>query len=91
MNPSVRRNMIGLGLTVMIMSQVVLLAGCWDWVEIDDLAIIQGVGIDKRDDQIELAVELSIPKGAAQVMGQGGGGRRCSPFLCGISDRENGG
>ncbi|MDQ0339859.1 spore germination protein KC [Caldalkalibacillus uzonensis] len=80
MNPVVRRNMIGLGLTVLIFSQVFLLAGCWDRIEVDDLAIIQGVGIDKKDDQIELAVELSIPEGAAQGAGQDGGGGGAPPF-----------
>lgn len=52
---------------------IVLLSGCWDRVEINDLAIITGAAIDLTDDnQIELTVQLFIPK-AITIGGQGSG------------------
>jgi spore germination protein KC len=61
--------------TVLILSIclfMLLLTGCWDRTEINDLALVLGTGIDITDDnKIELSVQLSIPN----AMGGGQQGR----------------
>lgn len=54
-----------------------LLTGCWDHVEVNDMAIIISAGIDKSgDDEIELTVQVFIPNpAAASGEGSGGGGQ----------------
>ncbi|AZV41972.1 Ger(x)C family spore germination protein [Peribacillus asahii] len=56
-----------------------LLTGCWDRAEVNDVALIKGVGVDRIDDNtIEVTVEISVPQalgqGGGQGQGQGGGG-----------------
>ncbi|NOU88383.1 Ger(x)C family spore germination protein [Paenibacillus sp. LMG 31460] len=56
---------------------VLLLDGCWDRVEINDVALITAVGIDKKDDEtIEVSAQVYTPKTAGEKMGaeSGGGG-----------------
>ena len=54
---------------------VILLSGCWDRVEINDLAIVTAAAIDETDDnQIELSLQVFIPKALGSGGGQGGGG-----------------
>ncbi|MBR8644529.1 hypothetical protein KEH51_07950 [[Brevibacterium] frigoritolerans] len=50
------------------------LSGCWDRIEITDLAIVTAAAIDKKDnDQIELSVQVFIPSSITSGGGQGGG------------------
>lgn len=49
-----------------------LLAGCWDRIEVNDLAIILATGVDIRDDQVELTAQIFIPRKAGS--GSGGSG-----------------
>lgn len=60
---------------------LILLSGCWDRKEVNDLALIVGLGIDQtKDGKIMLTVELIVPKavgGGGQMIGggdSGGGG-----------------
>ena len=54
---------------------MILLSGCWDRVEINDLAIVTAAAIDATDDnQIELSLQVFIPKALGSGGGQGGGG-----------------
>ncbi|GMO00663.1 Ger(x)C family spore germination protein [Parageobacillus thermoglucosidasius] len=56
---------------------LILLGGCWDRTEVNDLALIVGLGIDqKKDGQIMLTTELIVPQavGGGQMMGSDGGG-----------------
>jgi spore germination protein KC len=57
---------------------LILLSGCWDRTEVNDLALIVGLGIDQtKNGQIMLTAELIVPKaisGGGQMMGGGGGG-----------------
>ncbi len=54
------------------MFTTIFLTGCWDRVEINDIGIILGAGLDKADnDMIELSVQLAVPK----AMGGGSGGQ----------------
>ncbi|CAG7644061.1 Spore germination protein B3 [Paenibacillus solanacearum] len=46
-------------------SSVLLLAGCWDRTEVNDLAIIMAAGLDKpTDSTVELSVQVFVPRTA---------------------------
>lgn len=66
-------------LSISIYSCTLFLTGCWDRVELNDLALVVATGLDLTDDdKIELSVQLAIPK--AMGVGQGGGqGERGKP------------
>ena len=50
-------------LLLSICVSILFLSGCWDRVEVNDLAIVTATAIDKRDDnQIELSIQIFIPK-----------------------------
>jgi spore germination protein KC len=57
---------------------LIFLSGCWDRTEVNDLALIIGLGIDQtKDGKIMITAELAVPKavgGGGQTMGDGGGG-----------------
>ena len=51
-----------------------LVSGCWDRVEINDLAIVTAAAIDKKGaNQVELSLQIFVPK-SMQGQSQGGGG-----------------
>ena len=53
----------------------ILLSGCWDRVEVNDLAIVTAAAFDKKEDnQIEVTLQLFAPKSLSSGGGQGGGG-----------------
>ncbi len=56
-----------------------VLTGCWDREEVNDLALITAAGIDKNsDNKIKLSVQVFIPKqsgGGMQEMGGSDGGK----------------
>lgn len=59
-------------------SVVLLLTGCWDRTEVNDLALITAAAIDKKNEKmIELSVQVFIPRaagGGQQGLESGGGG-----------------
>ncbi|MFB5281573.1 Ger(x)C family spore germination protein [Peribacillus sp. Hz7] len=59
-----------------IFGLIFLLSGCWDRVEVNDLAIVTAAAIDIKDDnQIELSLQVFIPKALSTGGGQGGAGQ----------------
>src|SRR4051794_23013200 len=42
---------------------IIMLTGCWNYKEIDKLAIVAGAAIDKEDDQFLLTAEVVKTKG----------------------------
>ncbi|HWI63674.1 MAG TPA: Ger(x)C family spore germination protein [Symbiobacteriaceae bacterium] len=54
------------------------LSGCWDRVEVNDLAVITLVGIDRADEGVRLTVAVMAPKQPATGGGAGGPGRATS-------------
>ncbi|TVY07811.1 Ger(x)C family spore germination protein [Paenibacillus cremeus] len=55
------RQLIGIA----ALSALVLLSGCWDRVEVNDLALITGAAVDKEDEHhLKLTVQLFLPKTA---------------------------
>ncbi|MGM7721589.1 Ger(x)C family spore germination protein [Metabacillus sp. Hm71] len=64
-------------LTISVCSFTLFLTGCWDRVELNDLALVMAAGLDiTDDDMIELTVQLAVPQamGGGQGMGSGQGG-----------------
>ncbi|MEK4068052.1 Ger(x)C family spore germination protein [Peribacillus sp. FSL R5-0717] len=60
-------------LLLVICGTTPFLSGCWDRIEITDLAIVTAAAIDKNDnDQIELSVQVFIPSSITSGGGQGG-------------------
>ena len=54
---------VKLMLTFSICSSTLLLAGCWDRVEINNLGIVLAAGLDKTaDDKFEISVQMAIPE-----------------------------
>ncbi|MFC7393125.1 Ger(x)C family spore germination protein [Scopulibacillus cellulosilyticus] len=50
-------------------------SGCWDRVEINDLAIVTGIAVDAASQKkIQLSVQLFMPSSGASMQGGGGGG-----------------
>lgn len=59
---------------VSLLGGAILLGGCWDRTEINDIAIVTGLGIDRNEDgSIELAVQVFIPRALGSAGGMGGG------------------
>lgn len=70
--------MKGILLLLSICVSILFLSGCWDRVEVNDLAIVTATAIDKSgDNQIELSIQIFIPKalgsGGGEAGGSGGG------------------
>ena len=58
-------------LLLSICVSILFLSGCWDRVEVNDLAIVTATAIDKSDDnQIELSIQIFIPKSLSSGGGQ---------------------
>jgi spore germination protein KC len=66
-------------LFVFFYTSLFLLTGCWDRVELNDVALIRGIGLDqKEDNRIEVTAEIAIPQiqsGSESGGGSGGGGQ----------------
>ncbi|MBP3039689.1 Ger(x)C family spore germination protein [Bacillaceae bacterium Marseille-Q3522] len=66
-----------------IISSCLLLTGCWDRKEVNDIGLVLGVAIDKSEDnQIELTLQILIPRtaGSGQQGASGGGGSQSPMF-----------
>lgn len=67
-------------LVAAVLLQTLLLAGCWDRVEINDVALVTGLGIDQKDEKtVEVTAEMHIPKVLGGGGGSGGAGGGGSP------------
>ncbi|MFF2887391.1 Ger(x)C family spore germination protein [Paenibacillus sp. NPDC057967] len=64
-------------------SAIALLTGCWDRIEVNDIAIILGAGIDQeKDNKVKLSVEIYLPSPGGNESGSGQEGME--------SERKNG-
>jgi spore germination protein KC len=54
------------------MGMMTSLTGCWGLYELNTLAIVQGVGLDKGQDQTDVTVQISKPTGSNQSKKEGG-------------------
>ncbi len=61
---------------------ILVLAGCWSRVEINDIAIVTATAIDKmRDGKIRIALQVAIPKKLGPVGAGGSGGEMETTLL----------
>lgn len=60
---------------VILMLSGLMLSGCWDRHEINDLAIVLATGVDYADEQVQLTAQIFLPrKGEGSQSSSGGGG-----------------
>ncbi|WP_328801479.1 Ger(x)C family spore germination protein [Paenibacillus sp. LX16] len=57
----------------LILALVLLLTGCWNRRELNELAIVVGMGIDKQGDQFRVSLQVVDPGKASAKKGSGGG------------------
>ncbi|MFC4770292.1 Ger(x)C family spore germination protein [Effusibacillus consociatus] len=77
MNTFFLRKITRLLLTVSLCALILPLAGCWDRRELNDVLLVSAVAIDKKDDKIEVSIQMIIPRamgGGQGGLGGGGGG-----------------
>ncbi|GJM76942.1 hypothetical protein HMSSN036_91580 [Paenibacillus macerans] len=60
----------------------VLLTGCWDRIEVNDIAFVLGSSTDREDGLIRSTVQIALPSqlGGAGSQGGGGGHPEAKPF-----------
>lgn len=63
---------------ILLFFSMLLLSGCWDRQELNDIAIVVGMGIDKQEDQIKLSVQIVNP---GSVSSQRNAGSQGAPVL----------
>nr|WP_249435836.1 Ger(x)C family spore germination protein [Paenibacillus sp. Marseille-Q4541] len=62
----------------MLLLLSVLLTGCWDRREINDVAFVVGTALDKEEDKYRTTLQITIP---GQVAGPEGGGNGENPWF----------
>jgi spore germination protein KC len=69
-------------LVLVLLLSLFLLTGCWDRTEVNDVALITGLAIDRKNKKtIELTAEMHIPKALGVGGGGGGGGGGHQTFV----------
>ncbi|MEK3883996.1 Ger(x)C family spore germination protein [Paenibacillus sp. PL2-23] len=64
-----------LKMAIMLVVTIPLLSGCWDRTEINDIAIVTAAGVDQKEgEQIELSVQVFIPRAVSGGGSSSGGG-----------------
>lgn len=58
---------------ILLLVATLCLTGCWDRQEVNDLAIVDLVAIDKAPQGLRLTVSVVVPSKAAMATGDGGG------------------
>ena len=57
----------------LIMACVVIVGGCWGRTEVDDLALVMAIGLDKgEDDTVYVTLQMAVPRAVASGGGEGG-------------------
>jgi len=61
---------------------VFLLTGCWNRIEVNDIAIVTAIGLDLvEDNMIRLTLQVAIPTKLGPTGGSSGGGKERSTFV----------
>src|SRR5690625_4505144 len=69
---------------IIIFFILMLLSGCWSSQELDNSALVHGVGMDKADDKLHVSMEVIKPagtKGSEQELGQSEGKGSCDHIV----------
>lgn len=56
---------------ILLLSVLLLLGGCWNKRELNELAIVTAVGVDKSDEQFEISVQIVNPSQVASNKASG--------------------
>ncbi|WP_248928073.1 Ger(x)C family spore germination protein [Paenibacillus hamazuiensis] len=67
-----------LGLSIMLILLLLTATGCWSRMELNDIAIVVALGIDKKDGQYSVSVQLVNP---SEVSGKKTGGGKGAPVV----------
>lgn len=70
--------MRGFRAMIMLLLSSILLSGCWDRTEINDLAIVLATGVDYKDGQAQLTAQIFIPRKGGGGSESGGAGEGAS-------------
>ena len=58
----------------LVMVSVVAAGGCWGRTEVDDLALVLAIGLDKGEDNtVYVTLQMAVPRAVASGGAQGGG------------------
>jgi len=79
MKPLLTQNIIKMSTILFFLSASILLTGCWDRKEVNDMAVVLGAALDKEEgENIKLTLQILIPRAVSsgQTGGGGGGGRQ---------------
>ncbi|MFC7441081.1 Ger(x)C family spore germination protein [Laceyella putida] len=64
-------------LCLLLIASLPILPGCWDRKELNEIALIRALGIDRTEDgQIEMTLLQAIPQRVGTDSGTGGGGKQ---------------
>ncbi|ETT56163.1 MULTISPECIES: Ger(x)C family spore germination protein [unclassified Paenibacillus] len=63
---------------IMLLLSSILLTGCWDRTEINDLAIVLATGVDYQEGQAQLTAQIFIPRKGGGGSESGGAGEGAS-------------
>lgn len=61
-----------------LLGSSLLLAGCWDRNEINDLAVVLATGVDVADDEVELTAQIFVPRNGSSAEGGSSSGGSAS-------------
>lgn len=65
-----------------VMISISLLTGCWNRIEVNDIAIVTAIGLDlQEDDKIRLSLQVAIPSKLGPTSGTGTSGSGNSTFM----------
>lgn len=48
--------------TVIFLIIILLTTGCWNYRELNDIAVVDAIGIDKKNNQYEVSVQIQLPQ-----------------------------
>lgn len=61
-------------LAALIMACTVTIGGCWGRTEVDDLALVMAIGLDKgQDNTVYVTLQIAVPRAVASGGAEGGG------------------
>lgn len=75
-----------IGITIFVTACAVIIGGCWGRVEVDDLALVMAIGLDKGENNtvyvtLQIAVPRAVAGGGAEGGGPGAGGSAAETSL----------
>lgn len=59
---------------LMLLLCTIFIAGCWDRKEINDIAFVIGIAVDKEQDNYRSSLQIALPGQSGSTGSSGGGG-----------------